>query len=404
LTKRRICKYRPFVLQYTSMSRKIAFDLTQIPVNKTGIGIYAVNLVRELLQTDLASEELDLYFFAQDDDPLWQQIIRDNPRCLLIGIDSRKYRKLYRRFIFEQFRFPRMCKRLGIDIIYSFHYTMPYFTPISRIVTIPDMTFYLFPKMHEKIKRIYFKRLIPFSLKRSAKIVTISESTKQDMLTHFKHLPAEKISVIHLGVTAGEPVTQTQESAHLNAFGLKEKHYCLYVGTLEPRKNITGIVEAFSRIRDAGKLPDEDYKLVIAGGKGWFYESIFDTVKTLGLDSRVVFTGYVTEEVKQVLLKYAGFFIYPSYYEGFGLPVLEAMVYGVPVITGNVSSLPEVAGDAALLIEPGSVDDIAGAMEKLLLQPQLRKELSEKSLKQVKNFTWNQTARNTLEILKTIPL
>jgi glycosyltransferase involved in cell wall biosynthesis len=385
---------------------KIAFDLTQIPPNKTGIGIYALNLVRQITAMDLTGMGISCVFFAQDDDNDWQQLVNGVEGCHLITISSGTFRKLPLRFFFEQFMLPRQCKKLNIDVIYSFHYTMPYFTGIKRVVTIPDMTFYLFPQMHEKIKRIYFKGLIPFSLRRSDQVVTISQSAKADMLQQFSYLPAEKISVIHLGVTANQEETTTLTIKHLQNLGIATKKYFLYVGTLEPRKNITAIIEAFQHLIASGKLaqydPNEEFKLVLAGGKGWFYESIFETVKKYHLEERVIFPGYVEEELKQTLLQHAFGFVYPSFYEGFGLPVLEAMVYGVPVITSNISSLPEVAGDAALLIDPNNYQEIADAMTILLSQPEQYRLLAEKSMTQAHSFSWHETAKKTMTLLKNL--
>lgn len=174
------------------------------------------------------------------------------------------------------------------------------------------------------------------------------------------------------------------------------------MGTLEPRKNIPGIIEAFNHIIDADKEYKKNYKLVIAGQKGWFYKKIFKTVKKYHLEESVVFTGYVKGEIKQSLLANAFLFVYPSFYEGFGLPVLEAMAWGVPVITGNVSSLPEVAGDAALLIDPRQWQEIAEAMLTLLSDPSRYENMSKQSLEQAKKFSWQRTAQKTLELFTSI--
>ncbi|MCP5053525.1 MAG: glycosyltransferase family 4 protein [bacterium] len=382
----------------------IAIDLTQVPPNKTGIGIYALNLVRQIISMDLVSRNLCVYFFTQDDDDQWRQTMEEkkNDGCRLITIKSSRYRKLFLRFLFEQFLFPRQRRKLNIDIIFSLHYTMPYLTGIRRVVMIPDMTFYLFPQLHQKIKRLYFKGLIPVSLKRSDRIITISESTKTDILNRFTSLEEEKVAVTHLGVSPVEPVPEGRSIQYLESFGLKSKHYFLFVGTLEPRKNITAIIHAFHKVINNRLNRDGTLKLVIAGGKGWFYESIFQTVKEYGLEELVVFTGYVDEEEKQALLKHAYVFVYPSFYEGFGLPILEAMAHGVPVVTGNVSSLPEVAGDAALLMDPNKWEEIAEAMQTLLDDGRLYKELAEKSRKQAESFTWRSTTEKTLAIFESL--
>jgi glycosyltransferase involved in cell wall biosynthesis len=390
------------MLQYKLMN--IAMDLTQIPADKTGIGIYALNLVREILFLNNTSNKFNIYFFAQDDDHEWQELINNSSskQCHLIPIKSSIFRKLIFRLFFEQVLLPWKCKKLDIDAIYSFHYTMPYLTHIKRVVTIPDMTFYLFPELHQKIKRLYFKTLIPLSLKRCSRAITISASTKTDLLIRFPRLDPEKIAVIHLGVNISSPPVQAKE--HLEKYGLQEKKYFLFVGTLEPRKNIPGIIEAFHQVITNNEHYKKDYKLVIMGKKGWFYREIFETVKKYHLEESVVFTGYLGGEAKQALLAHAFLFVYPSFYEGFGLPVLEAMAFRVPVITGNVSSLPEVSGDAALLIDPHHWQEIAAAMLKLLSDQELVKELSKRSLMQAQRFSWRHTAEKTLALFESLTI
>jgi glycosyltransferase involved in cell wall biosynthesis len=173
--------------------------------------------------------------------------------------------------------------------------------------------------------------------------------------------------------------------------------YILFVGTLEPRKNIVSLLEAYRRISES-----RDELLVIVGKKGWFYESIFTKVKELELNERVRFTGFVSEEEKFALIRHCRIFIYPSLYEGFGLPVLEALSMGIPTITSNISSMPEVAGDAALLTDPGNIAAIAGAMLRLLNDPEKRLELSVKAVRQASRFSWENTAQQTLALYKNL--
>ncbi|MGE5341003.1 MAG: glycosyltransferase family 4 protein [Candidatus Omnitrophota bacterium] len=377
----------------------VAFDLTQIPIEKTGIGIEAMHLIDELIALNAEHPRHNFFFFAQDDDPVWPERIANRERCTLVAIDSRRFRILPLRFFFEQVLLPRRCRRLNIDLIFSFHYTIPYLTSIDRIVIIPDMTFYLFPELHQRIKRIYFKSLIPLSLKRSHRIVTISESTRKDLLTRFRHLDEGKIDVIHLGVDT-QPKLPVQAREHLHSFGLIEKKYFLYVGTLEPRKNIPRLIDAFRQVLASHPEETREFKLVLVGKKGWFYDAIFKRIVDYGLEERVVVTGYVDEEVKRSLLMHAFAFVYPSFYEGFGLPILEAMIVGVPVITGNLSSLPEVAGDAALLVNPNNCEEIAESMTRLLSDPGLTAELSQRSIARAKKFSWRHTAEKIMHTFR----
>jgi glycosyltransferase involved in cell wall biosynthesis len=382
---------------------KIAIDLTQIPADKTGIGIYAVNLVREMCKQNNISGKFEFFFFVQDDDEKLIQLIKDldkQKKSTLIPIKSTIFRKLLPRFFFEQVLLPCKCRKINADLIYSTHYTIPYFTRIKRVVTFHDMTFYLFPELHQKIKRLYFKTLIPLSIKKSSRIITVSEATKKDMLKRFNYLKPGKMKVIHHGVDRFKENKTGDRS--LEKYNLKAGEFFLFIGTLEPRKNIIGTIKAFHHAGQSSKELGEKYKLVIVGKKGWFYDEIFQAVKDLHLEEKVVFTGYVSEAEKQALLMQAFLFVYPSFYEGFGIPVLEAMAAGVPVITGNVSALPEVAGDAALLINPLHWQEIAVAMLKIVSDKRLYKTLSQKGPERAESFSWTETAGKTLELFKEI--
>lgn len=384
---------------------KIAIDLTQIPANKTGIGIYALNLVREMCLLNQVDEKFNFFFFVQNDDEEFIRLIKNFDKYTMIPVKSSIFRKLIPRFFFEQVLLPHKCRKLKIDLIYSSHYTIPYFTRIKRVVAFHDITFYLFPELHQKIKRIYFKTLIPFSTRKSSRIITISESTKNDMIKRFKHINTNKITVIHLGVDFFKEKEKDLDSPCeklLEKYGLTAREYFLFVGTLEPRKNIISIIKAFHHVRQTDEKYKKRYKLVIVGRKGWFYDEIFETVKKLLMEDAVIFTGYVSEEEKQALLLKAFLFVYPSFYEGFGIPILEAMASGVPVITGNVSALPEVAGDAAILVNPLQWQEISTAMAKLLSDQRLYENLSQKGLTQAKKFTWEKTAKKTLELFEKI--
>ena len=388
----------------------IAVDLTQIPADKTGIGIYALNLVREMCRLNLTFHKFHFFFFIQDDDQEFINLLKDTENCTLILVNSTTYRKMIPRFYFEQVLLPRHCRKRKIDLIFSTHYTIPFLTRIKRVAVFHDMTFYLFPEMHQRIKRLYFKTLIPMSANRCSGIITVSESTKKDMLNRFTHLNAEKITVIHHGVDI-LPQDSPRTKKHHNGAGnilrkhrLKEGEYFLFVGTLEPRKNITGIIKAFHHLNKAQENVSKKNKLVIVGKKGWFYKEIFESVKKHHLEDAVIFTGYVSEEEKRTLLKNAFLFLYPSFYEGFGIPVLEAMACGVPVITGNVSALPEVAGDAALLVPPRHWQEISTSMLKLLSDKHLYEKLSQKGLEQAAKFSWEKTAEKTMELFEKISL
>jgi glycosyltransferase involved in cell wall biosynthesis len=172
--------------------------------------------------------------------------------------------------------------------------------------------------------------------------------------------------------------------------------YLLFVGTLEPRKNLTTLLHAYAMLR--AEWPGEDLKLVVAGRTGWLYTDIFDTVKRLALDEEVIFTGFVDDEDLPDLYRGAQLFVFPSLYEGFGLPILEAMASGVPVITSATASMPEVAGDAAILVDPHDSEAIAEGMAQVLAEDRLRQAMIQKGLARARRFTWDTVAQNTLEV------
>jgi glycosyltransferase involved in cell wall biosynthesis len=236
---------------------------------------------------------------------------------------------------------------------------------------------------------------MPRFLRRAAAIIAVSENTRRDV-TRLMGIPAEKIVVIHEGVNpayhgaiaAGE-VARVRQKYHLPA------RYLLFLGTLEPRKNIGVLLEAYHALlaRD-----DSVPRLVVAGRKGWLFEPVFQKVEALGLGERVSFTDWVPEADTPALVAGAEVFVYPSLYEGFGLPPLEAMACGTPVITSTASSLPEVVGDGGLLVDPHDAAGLAQALERLLADDALRADLRGRALARARQFTWEAAARQTLAV------
>jgi len=211
---------------------KIAVDLTQIPANKTGAGVHALYLVEEMIRLNESDSGVSLYFFVQDDDQQFQELIQagKGKNCYSIPLASRWFRKLALRFLFEQVLFPRRCKKLGIDVILSLHYTMPYLTRMQRVVIMPDFTFFLFPQMHQRIKLLYFRTLIPLTVRKSTRLITVSHSTKKDLLRFFPYISEEKVQVLNLGVEPDHPARNN--TVCLQTYALQNKKYFLYVGTL----------------------------------------------------------------------------------------------------------------------------------------------------------------------------
>jgi glycosyltransferase involved in cell wall biosynthesis len=226
-------------------------------------------------------------------------------------------------------------------------------------------------------------------------IISISHHTKYDMLKHFK-IPEDKIKVIHLAANECYKPLKEDEIYKINEKYSLNHPYILYVGGLEPKKNIPTLLKAFYKL----KKHDVNHKLVITGEKRWNYKSIFETIDKLNLQKEVIFTGYIPDEDLPALYNAADLFVYPSLYEGFGLPPLEAMACGTPVITSNTSSLPEVVGDAGIMVNPYDIDELTNKMYKVLTNEGLTEELSKKGLERAKLFSWKKCAEETLNTYK----
>jgi len=267
-------------------------------------------------------------------------------------------------------------------------------TKTKYVVTIADLTFFSHSKYHVGLKNIYFQWIIPRSIKKADAVIAISENTRQDICNHFKDV-ADKTTTVYLGVDdkfkrdkAGD---SSQRDTVLNKYRIKSD-YILYVGVLEPRKNIIGLIRAFGKIN---KL-DKNITLVIAGKRGWMYEQIFILVKQLQLEKQVIFTDYVDDEELYWLYNEAICLCYPSFYEGFGLPVLEAMAVGCPVITSNNSSLKEIVKDAGILVDPHNQKEIYVALKSIIENKKLRNKLKIKGKQRAENFSWQKMGKETL--------
>jgi glycosyltransferase involved in cell wall biosynthesis len=233
------------------------------------------------------------------------------------------------------------------------------------------------------------------TLKNVDMIITVSKSTKKDVIKCLK-FPEEKIKVIYNGVDERfKPLKNYNDVLH--KYNINPP-YILYIGTLEPRKNIPALIKAFYKLKKRGIR----HKLVIVGKKGWKYKQIFRVVEDLNLRRDVVFTGYVSYNDLPKFYSAADLFVYPSLYEGFGLPPLEAMACGCPVITSNVSSLPEVVGDAGFIVDPSDIGGLSRTIKELLANDSLRENVIRKGLKRIKEFSWEKTAKESLKVYKEV--
>ncbi len=228
----------------------------------------------------------------------------------------------------------------------------------------------------------------------SKKIITISQSSKNDIIKFYK-VPENKVRVVHLGL---KEIKMDSSVKSIEEFGVKGK-FILFVGTLQPRKNIIRLIQAYSLLPQTLK---DSHQLVIIGKKGWLYDEILATPQKYGVEDRTLFLDYITDVDLPSFYKKAAIYVLPSLYEGFGLPILEAMRYGCPVLTSNVSSLPEAGGDAAIYFDPENTEDIEEKMEKVLTDHDLRIKMKEKGLSHYKKFTWDKAAHEVLNVVEDV--
>jgi len=286
-----------------------------------------------------------------------------------------------------------------LDILHV-QYNAP---PIHRgklIVTIHDLAFIHFPETFDRFQRYRLKILVPLNAKKAKKVLCGSHYSKKD-ISEFYKIEKSKIEVIPYGVTAFGNVAErdSEKSKNILAkYGIKEK-FIFSLGRLNERKNLSSLISAYKDLRDSGAL---DFKLAIGGNKDFLFGKVLTEIKRSGYENDIILTGYVDDKDLPILFRNAEFFVYPSLFEGFGLPPLEAMANGCPVIASNVSSIPEVVGDAGILIDPNSVDEISHAMNKVTSNPDLKEEMREKGLEQVQLFNWETTARKTLDIYEQV--
>ena len=288
----------------------------------------------------------------------------------------------------------KKLKNYKLDVFFSPTHYLPLYTSSPSVISILDVSYLYFPNLFKK-KDLYQLRLWGgYSIKKAKKIITISNSSKNDIIKMYKVNP-DKIAVVYPGIKIQNSKIRVQNMEDLKEkFGIASP-YILFVGTLQPRKNIVRLVEAFSKLQG-------EIKLVIVGKKGWQFEEILNAPKKYGVENRVKFLDSVSDEDLPSLYKNALCFCLPSLYEGFGLPILEAMQYGCPVATSNVSSLPEAGGDAAVYFNPENVEDIKNSLESIIQSSELRDKLIKKGYEQVKKFSWEKTARETLKVLEEV--
>ena len=369
---------------------RIAIDAHSVGTKLAGNESYAVNLIEALAEIDGVNDYTLYVTTAEAYDRFHQRwpnfkVQTTLPHTPLIRIPLTLSAEL---------------RKHPVDVLHV-QFTAPPFCPCPVVVSVHDLSFEHLPETFNRRSRTQLRLTVRHSARRAARILTLSEHTRNDIIDTYG-IAADKITAIPLAAPAHFcPVTYEKELQRVrHNYGI-DGDYVLSVGSIQPRKNLVRLIKAYASLRgDQGgnKLP----KLVLVGKRAWLFDETLRALEETGISDSVVMTGYVPESDLPALYSGALCFIYPSFFEGFGLPPLEAMKCGTPVIVGNATSLPEVVGEAGLKVDPFDVSAIAWAMDQLIKDAELRQELREKGLARAKLFDWKETARRTLAVYEQV--
>jgi len=369
---------------------RIAIDAHSVGAKLAGNESYATNLIEALAQVDSVNE-YTLYVTTAEARARFSQrwpnfrVQTTFPHTPLIRIPVTLAAELRKR---------------PVDVLHV-QFTAPPFSPCPVVVSVHDLSFEHLPQTFNRRSRTQLRLTVRHSVKRAARILTLSEHTRRDMIETYGTSP-ERITAIPLAAPSyfGRVREERELQRVRHIYGI-EGDYILCVSSIQPRKNLPRLVRAYESLRNKrgpGKLP----KLVLVGKCAWLYDETLRSIEEGRMKDSIILTGYVPQSDLPALYSGSICFVYPSYFEGFGLPPLEAMKCGTPVIAGNRTSLPEVVGDAGILVDPFDVNAIAGAIERLVDDPDLRQELSVKGVARSRLFDWNETARRTLNIYEQV--
>ncbi len=365
---------------------RIGIDATGLGGPKTGTAVYVAEILSAWSQDKTLKHEFVVF-------------ATDKARAHLVGLglderftwvrapDHRHWRVLW-----QQLVLPWRLAQHRVDVHWGTGFVLPVLARCPMVLTVHDLTFQLFPQLHERIKRYYFPAIIRASVGKAKAVLAISRSTQADL---HRLLPASA-GKTHVTLLAGRPLKGDQASRAAHGHDGPEYPYLLFVGTVEPRKNLERLVQAWQEVPPAIR---GQTRLVVIGATGWLVD---EWMARLNTTDAVDFKGSVTDKELGHWMAGALAFLYPSLYEGFGLPVVEAMAQGLPVLTSDVGATKEVAGDAALLVEPGSVDSIRAGLVQLLTDGSLRASLAEKGRQRAAAFSWAHTARQTMDVLQAV--
>lgn len=374
---------------------KIAINTRLIVKGKmAGEANYIYSLLKQFAQID-ETNEYHLVFDRPYDKTIFHFAF-DNPRFHfhIIGPQTRIAPLMDYWF---QVSIKNFLKKNKIDLFFSPEPYAPIGLHTKCVITIHDLAFVKMPWITYYINSLHAQIMIKLSANSADKIISVSHHTSSDIQKYYG-ISRDKISVIHHGIKSEDFGTTTEIDEDIKLFVSDGMPYLLFVGTIEPRKNLERLILAFKMVLDQGL----NYRLIIAGRNGWKNRMVFETAENLGLGRKIIFTGYISERTLSELYSRAHIFAYVPLYEGFGMPVSEAMSYGLPIVTSNVSSIPEVVGDAAIKIDPWSVEDIYRGLISLLQNREMREQLGRDAKERSKIFSWEKSALTHIKIFKDV--
>ncbi len=375
---------------------RIAFDCTAAVRQGAGIGRWARCLIRALVDQDVENSYTLFYARAR----------RNEPAPNLPKGPNITVRPVWPTERFLNVLWYKIGAPLPIDVLAGpadlFHFPDFALPPVrhgATVVTIHDLSFLLVPECADQRLRAHLEKVVPVSVREADFVCADSENTRNELTTLLDVQPS-RAEVVYGGVDCRfHPITdELVLEAARQKYGLLFP-FIFFMGTIEPRKNLGRLLQAYTQLRQRNRVR---HRLVIAGGLGWLYQDVLRDIDQLAVEQEVVFLGRVPDEDLPVLYSLSDLFVFPSLYEGFGLPPLEAMACGKAVVCSNTSSLPEVVGDAGVLVSPYDVDALADAMERLLNDPEQREMLGQRGIERAKGFTWDEAARKTLAIYERV--
>jgi glycosyltransferase involved in cell wall biosynthesis len=380
---------------------KIGIDARML--GYSGIGRYAENLIREILQIDKKNQYV---VFVQKDKEGFKKFINPKSKTLnlkVIEVDAPIYS------FKEQSNFLKAVNREKLDVMHFTHFNRPIFYNRPSVVTIHDLTPIYFPGKKRKslVEQSAYRLVLKTALKKSSKIIAVSNFTKKDILKNFPFINDKKIKVIYEGInfatTVKLKIKNKKQKNIIENWKLGIGNYLLYVGVWREHKNLIGLIRAFEKLKFINhKSKFLNLKLVIVGKPDPYYPEVPEAARNSSFKKDIILTGYVADEDLPALYQNAEVFVFPSFYEGFGLPPLEAMAFGCPVVSSNATSLPEVLGEAAVYFDPYNIDEMASKIAQVLSDRDLQKSLIEKGRKQVLKYSWRKMAEETVKVYNSI--